>query len=142
MLDLKAGSKCHVLKDLAHRAGDILGLDPKYLFDAVMERERLGSTGVGHGIAIPHAKLPELDHVVGLFARLHEPVDFESVDDQPVDLVFLLLAPDAGGSDHLKALARTARCLREPSLVRRLRGLDKPDEVYRLLTRKAETHAA
>ena len=86
-----------------------------------MQREKLGSTGVGNGIAIPHGKLPKLDKLFGLFARLDRPVDFEALDGQPVDLVFLLLAPEGAGADHLKALARVARLLRDPEVARKLR---------------------
>jgi PTS system nitrogen regulatory IIA component len=107
-----------------------------------MERERLGTTGIGHGIAIPHARLPGLDRLVGLFARLEQPVDFESLDDQPSDLIFLLLAPDSADADSLKALARISRLLRDPGLRQRLRQEVDRDAVYRLLTQKPECHAA
>ena len=142
ILDVKPCSKRQVLKELAGRAAKATDLDCQRIFDVLSERERLGTTGIGGGIAIPHAKLPELDHVVGLFCRLDVPTDFYSVDDQPVDLIFLILAPDAGGADHLKALARVARLLREEGVCLRLRRLDDPEAVYRLLVAKAESHAA
>ncbi len=92
------------------------------IFEALLQRERLGSTGIGDGIAIPHGKLPKLDRLFGLVARLERPIDFEALDGQPVDLLFLLLAPEGAGADHLKALARVARVLREPGTVDRLRA--------------------
>ena len=107
-----------------------------------MERERLGTTGIGHGIAIPHARLAEVDRLVGLFARLDHPVDFEALDDQPSDLIFLLLAPDSADADSLKALARISRVLRDPGLRQRLRQERDRDAVYRMLTQKPECHAA
>ena len=143
ILDLKScQSKRQVLKELAQHAAAALGLDQQNLLDALMERERLGTTGIGHGIAIPHARLAEVDRLVGLFARLEQPVDFESLDDQPSDLIFLLLAPDSADADSLKALARISRVLRDPGLRQRLRQEPDRDAVYRLLTQKPECHAA
>jgi PTS system nitrogen regulatory IIA component len=143
ILDLKAcQSKRQVLKELAQHAALALGLDQQHLLDALMERERLGTTGIGHGIAIPHARLAEVDHLVGLFARLDQPVDFESLDDLPSDLIFLLLAPDSADADSLKALARISRVLRDPTLRQRLRQERDRDSVYRMLTQKPECHAA
>ena len=98
-----------------------------------MQREKLGSTGVGNGIAIPHGKLPKLGRLFGLFARLERPVDFESLDGQPVDLVFLLLAPEGAGADHLKALARVARVLRDPDVARKLRESRDAEAIYSVL---------
>jgi nitrogen PTS system EIIA component len=143
ILDLKnCNSKRQVLKELSQQAAAALGIAPQQLLDALMERERLGTTGIGHGIAIPHARLPGLNRLVGLFARLEEPVDFESLDDQPSDLIFLLLAPDSADADSLKALARISRLLRDPGLRQRLRQEVDRDAVYRLLTQKPESHAA
>jgi PTS system nitrogen regulatory IIA component len=143
ILDLKScQSKRQVLKELARHAAAALGLDEQHLLDALMERERLGTTGIGHGIAIPHARLAEVDRLVGLFARLEQPVDFESLDDQPSDLIFLLLAPDSADAESLKALARISRVLRDPALRQRLRQERDRDAVYRLLTQKPECHAA
>ena len=99
-----------------------------------MTREKLGSTGIGQGIAIPHGKLAALHRVHGLFARLSAPIDFESVDGQPVDLVFVLLAPDHAGADHLKALARISRMLRDAGVVAKLRGTDTAEGLYAILT--------
>src|SRR5688500_13542053 len=143
VLDLKAGSsKRQVLKELATQAAALVDIDPQRLLEALMERERLGTTGIGHGIAIPHARLAELNRLVGLFARLDHPVDFESLDDQPSDLIFLLLAPDSADADSLKALARISRVLRDPALRQRLRQERDRAAVYRMLTQKPECHAA
>jgi nitrogen PTS system EIIA component len=110
---LKANSKKQLLQLLAERAATISGIPEREVFDIILQRERLGSTGVGNGIAIPHGKLAGVKRIAGVFARLETPVDFESLDDQPVDLVFLLLAPEGAGADHLKALSRIARLLRD-----------------------------
>jgi nitrogen PTS system EIIA component len=143
ILDLRScHSKRQVLKELSQHAAAALGLDQQHLLDALMDRERLGTTGIGHGIAIPHARLPEIDRLVGLFARLDQPVDFESLDDQPSDLIFLLLAPDSADADSLKALARISRVLRDPALRQRLRQERDREAVYRMLTQKPECHAA
>ena len=111
---LKVNSKKQVLHELAARAAVLSGQNERAIFDILMQREKLGSTAVGNGIAIPHGKMPGLTRLFGLFARLDRPVDFEALDNQPVDLVFLLLAPEGAGADHLKALARIARLLRDP----------------------------
>lgn len=143
ILDLKGcHSKRQVLKELSQQAAASLGIDQQHLLDALMERERLGTTGIGHGIAIPHARLAEVSRLVGLFARLEQPVDFESLDDRPSDLIFLLLAPDSADADSLKALARISRVLRDPALRQRLRHERDRDAVYRMLTQKPECHAA
>lgn len=139
---LRATSKKQALQELARRASELTGLHERTIFDVLLERERLGTTGVGRGIAIPHGKLPDLDRLYGVFAVLDQPVDFEAVDDQPVDLLFLLLAPESAGADHLKALARISRLLRDSALCDRLRAVDKADELYRILTAGAASHAA
>ena len=133
LADLKASSKKQVLQQLAGLAAEISGEDEREIFDALLERERLGTTGVGHGIAIPHAKLPGLKHLSALFARLEHPVDFEAVDEDPVDLVFLLLAPESAGADHLKALARVSRVLRDEDMCAKLRGSEGSDALFALL---------
>ena len=107
-----------------------------------MQREKLGSTGVGNGVAIPHGKLPKLSKVIGVFARLERPVDFEALDGQPVDLVFLLLAPEGAGADHLKALARVARLLRDPEIARKLRESTDDEALYAVLTMPSSASAA
>ena len=139
---LKVSSKKQALQELAHRAAAITGLEERRIFDVLLERERLGTTGVGKGIAIPHGKLADLERLHGIFARLGEPVDFDAVDDRPVDLVFLLLAPETAGADHLKALARISRLLRDPSMCDKLRDVETRGEIYKLLTANATSHAA
>jgi len=130
---LRATSKKQALQELSKRAAEVSGLPERLIFDVLLERERLGTTGVGYGIAIPHGKLPGLSRLYGLFARLEHPVDFDSIDEQPVDLIFLLLAPEAAGADHLKALARVARLLRDPDVARKLRESRDADALYSVL---------
>ncbi len=139
---LRASSKKQALQDLARRAADITGLHERAIFDVLMERERLGTTGVGNGIAIPHGKMANLDRLYGLFARLERSVDFQSIDEQPVDLIFLLLAPESAGADHLKALARVSRLLRDGSVCEKLRGTEDAEALYALLTESMENRAA
>lgn len=140
--NLRAGSKKQALQELARKAAEVTGLHDRAIFDVLLERERLGTTGVGHGIAIPHGKLPNLDKVHGIFARLERPVDFDAIDEQPVDLMFLLLAPEAAGADHLKALARVSRLLRDSAMCEKLRGSESADAIYALLTQHEASHAA
>jgi nitrogen PTS system EIIA component len=130
---LKASSKKQVLQELAQKAAELTALDERDIFDTVMERERLGSTGVGNGIAIPHGKLAELDKITGVFGRLARPVGFDALDDEPVDLVFLLIAPAGSGADHLKALSKIARLLRNPETVASLRASQDAAEIYSLI---------
>ena len=139
---LKANSKKQVIQALAEKAAEMTGLEEREIFETLVQREKLGSTGVGGGIAIPHGKLAKLDHIFGLFARLPKPIDFEALDDQPVDLVFLLLAPEGAGADHLKALARIARLFREPGLVNKLRASSDRSALYSVLTTGATPDAA
>ncbi|MEQ9527742.1 MAG: PTS IIA-like nitrogen regulatory protein PtsN [Parvibaculaceae bacterium] len=139
---LKATSKKQALTELASLAAERTGLPEREIFDVLLERERLGTTGVGSGIAIPHGKLPGLDGIFGCFARLEEPVDFDSVDGQPVDLVFLLLAPETAGADHLKALARISRLLRNAASCEKLRGAATTEALDDLLTRDKQSRAA
>ncbi|MEK7819899.1 MAG: PTS IIA-like nitrogen regulatory protein PtsN [Pseudomonadota bacterium] len=139
---LRATSKKQALQDLARRAEALTGIDERAIFDVLMERERLGTTGVGNGIAIPHGKLPNIQRLRGLFARLEKPIDFQSIDDQPVDLIFLLLAPETAGADHLKALARVSRLLRDKATCEKLRGTKDAEALYALLTESRETRAA
>lgn len=140
--NLKSKSKKQALQDLARRAADITGVHERKIFDVLLERERLGTTGVGQGIAIPHGKLAELQTIYALFARLERPIDFEAIDDHPVDLIFVLLAPESAGADHLKALARISRLLRDVKTCDKLRGTDDQDALYALLTDSATHHAA
>jgi nitrogen PTS system EIIA component len=139
---LKATSKKQVLQELARRAALDTGLPERSVFDVLLERERLGTTGVGNGIAIPHGRFAGLETIYGLFVHLETPVDFDAVDDQPVDLLFLLLAPETAGADHLKALARVSRLLRDRPICEKLRGSDTSDALYAVLTSAAQSHAA
>ncbi len=130
---LKANGKKQALQELSARAAELTGLPEREIFDTLLQRERLGSTGVGNGIAIPHGKLPKLDRLFGLVARLEKPIDFEALDAQPVDILFLLLAPEDAGADHLKALARVARLLRDGETVRKLRESRDAEALYAVL---------
>jgi nitrogen PTS system EIIA component len=130
---LKVNGKKQALQELAARAAELSGQNERVIFETLVQREKLGSTGVGNGIAIPHGKLPKLGKLFGLFARLDRPVDFEALDSQPVDLVFLLLAPEGAGADHLKALARVARLLRDPEMARKLRESRDAEALYAVL---------
>jgi PTS system nitrogen regulatory IIA component len=130
---LRVNNKKQVLQELAARAAELSGQSERTILETLQQREKLGSTGVGSGVAIPHGKLPKLGKLFGLFARLERPVDFEALDSQPVDLVFLLLAPEAAGADHLKALARVARLLREPDVKRKLRESRDAEALYAVL---------
>lgn len=139
---LRANSKKQLLQELAAKASRLTGLPEREIFDVVLQRERLGSTGVGNGIAIPHGKLASIKSIAGIFARLEAPVDFEALDDQPVDLVFLLLAPEGAGADHLKALSRIARVLRDQDLVAKLRATDSASAIYSFLNEEQASNAA
>ncbi len=139
---LKANSKKQILQELSASAAKLTGADERDIFDTLLQRERLGSTGVGNGVAIPHGKLAGLDSIVSVFAKLEAPVDFEAIDGEPVDLVFLLLAPESAGADHLKALARISRLLREPSALDKLRSSNQKAALYSVLTEPAASHAA
>lgn len=140
--NLRVTSKKQALQELAKKAAEITGQSERALFEVLMERERLGTTGVGHGIGIPHGKLPELDRLYGLFARLETPIDFDAIDDHPVDLIFVLLAPETAGADHLKALARVSRLFRDRAVCDKLRGTDSAEAIYALLTQSQASHAA
>jgi PTS system nitrogen regulatory IIA component len=140
---LNGQSKKQVLHEVCAAASRQIGLSEREILETILQRERLGSTGVGQGVAIPHGKLAALDSLVGVFARLTEPVDFNALDDQPVDLVFALFAPEGAGADHLKALARIARALRDPAVAQKLRVAADAEELYAVLTAPAEaSHAA
>lgn len=142
VIDLKAGSKKQVLQELARLASAHARLHERLIFDVLLERERLGTTGVGDGVAIPHGRIAEIDRLTGLFVRLKHPVDFDSVDGKPVDLLFLLLAPQSAGADHLKALSRISRLLRDRDTREKLRGAGSADAVYALLTSGSTSQAA
>jgi PTS system nitrogen regulatory IIA component len=131
---LRAPTKRQVLQELARRAGTMVGVTDRRIYDALAERERLGTTGIGNGVAIPHCRLGELTRLHGLFARLERPIPYEAIDDEPVDLLFLLLAPADAGAKHLKALARVSRLLRDRAMCEKLRGANSADALYALLT--------
>jgi len=142
LMPLRASSKKQALQEISAAAARLAGLDEQAIFGALLQRERLGSTGVGEGIAIPHGKLPGVSRLFGLVARLEKPLDFESVDGQPVDLIFLLLAPEGAGADHLKALARVARALRLPGILERARAARDGAALYAVLTQASAPQAA
>jgi PTS system nitrogen regulatory IIA component len=139
---LRASSKKQALHDISAQASRLVDRDEREIFETLLQRERLGSTGIGEGIAIPHGKLPKLGGLFGLFARLDKPIDFEALDGEPVDMLFLLLAPEGAGADHLKALARVARVLREPRIHERIRAARDASALYAVLTQEATPHAA
>lgn len=139
---LKANNKKKAIQELAVRAAKLSGQNERAILEVLMQREKLGSTGVGNGVAIPHGKLPKLDRLFGMFVRLEKPIDFDSLDGQPVDLIFLLLAPEAAGADHLKALARVARLLRDPDVARKLRDSRDADALYAVLMMSPTSSAA
>lgn len=139
---LKAANKKQVLQEMAHRASQLTRLPERRIFETLLEREKLGSTGMGQGIAIPHGRVPGIQKMTGLFAQLDHPVDFDAMDDQPVDLVFLLLAPEDAGADHLKALARVSRLLRNQAVCEKLRGAPQAATLYALLTEPTAAQAA
>jgi nitrogen PTS system EIIA component len=139
---LKVNTKKRALQELSDHAGMISGLPSREIFDALVQRERLGSTGIGAGIAIPHCRLAEAQAIFGIFARLSRPIDFHALDNVPVDLICLLIAPESAGADHLKALARIARMLRDPKVTAKLRAARDVTGLYALLTGEPTSHAA
>ena len=134
---LKVPTKKAAMQEIAGRAADLIGQNDRMVLEVLTQREKLGSTAIGNGIAIPHGKLPKLEGLFGLFARLARPIDFEALDNQPVDLIFLLLAPEGAGADHLRALAQLARLLRDPNIARKLRESDDAEALYAVLTQPA-----
>jgi len=135
-------TKRQLFEDLAARAAELTGHSQAEILEAITSREELGSTGLGNGIAVPHGKIAGLKGVTALFARLDQPIEFDSVDDQPVDIVVMLLAPAGAGADHLKALSRVARLLRTESVVDELRRIDDCAQLYGVLTSPVATHYA
>lgn len=131
---LRATNKKKLITELATYAAQIANLDSSKVFEVLWEREKLNSTGVGHGVAIPHARVTKLDRIVGVFAHLEGSVDFESIDEAPVDLVFALLTPEDAGADHLKALARISRLMRNSAMCEKLRAANDRAQLYALLT--------
>ena len=131
---LKVQGKKQLLQELAARAAPLVRQPERKVFETLVERERLGTTGVGQGIAIPHGRIADLKQIVGVFARLEQPIDYDAVDNQPVDLVFMLLAPEGAGADHLKALARVSRLLRNQQATEKLRAAKSAEALYAILT--------
>ncbi len=131
---LKVQSKKQLMQELASRAHTLTHVPERRILETLTERERLGTTGVGSGIAIPHGRLSDVTQIVGVFARLDSPIEYEAVDNQPVDLVFMLLAPEGAGADHLKALARVSRLLRDQTLCEKVRAATKAEAIYAILT--------
>lgn len=140
--DLSAANKRGLLNQMAQIAGQRLGIDPARIADAVCERERIGSTGFGGGVAIPHGKLAEVDHIFGVVARLAQPVDYRAIDGEKVDLVFMLLSPPDAGVEHLKALAAVSRIVRHGPTIEKLRGARSRDALAAVLVGVDERDAA
>jgi PTS system nitrogen regulatory IIA component len=139
---LRVGNKKQALQEVARRAALATGIVERRVYDVLNERERLGTTGIGRGVAVPHGKLNELTGLYAMFARLDRPIPFEAIDNQPVDLLFVLLAPENAGAEHLRALARISRLLRDDAICEKLRGTDNADALYALLTANPESNAA
>ena len=142
--NLAATSKKQALHDMSERAAELTGLTVRDIFDTLLQRERLCSTGFGHGIAIPHVKFAALKSTFGLLARVAKPVEFEALDGEPVDLIFMLLSPEHAGGDHLKALARISRLVRQPGMLDRLRSAKDANSLYAVISDPdpAASHAA
>ncbi|RIX32527.1 PTS sugar transporter subunit IIA [Sphingomonas edaphi] len=141
-VDLSAGNKRQLLNQLSQIAAARLSVDPSAIADSIAERERLGSTGFGGGVAIPHGKLPQLDRVYALVARLAAPLDYKAIDGAPVDLVFLLLSPPDAGAEHLKALAAVSRLVRNGTTLEKMRGARSRDALAAVLLGAEERDAA
>lgn len=139
---LRVGSKKQLFQEIANRAADAYKLGAREVIAGLTAREQLGSTAMGDGVAIPHARIEGIDHIIGLFARLEKPVDFDAMDGRGVDLVFVLLAPEDSGADHLRALARVSRLLRSAEIREKLRETAKGDALYALLTEPVASRAA
>ena len=140
--NLKVTSKKHALQEISKRMAESYNLTEREILEILLAREKLGSTGVGNGIAIPHGKIHNLSCLRGYFARLERAVEFDAVDERPVDLIFLLLAPEEAGADHLKALARVSRLMRDKTVCEKLRGSDTSEAIYALLTDATSSQAA
>ena len=141
-LRVSATDKRQILAHLAELAARNSGLEASTVLDALSEREQAGSTGIGHGVAVPHARIEGLDRIRGVFLRVEQPVAFESIDDQPADLIFALLAPPEAGTEHLRALARVSRMLRNADLREHLRQARTPDALHALLVQESAPSAA
>ena len=133
ILGIKANSKREFLQELATAAAQISGLDERTIFDTLLERENLGSTGFGEGTALPHGRFEGLKQVCVLFARATYPIEFDAIDGKPIDIAFVLLSPEGNGADHLTALAKLSRILKDDALCNKLRQINKPVEIFALL---------
>lgn len=142
VINIKASSKKQVLQALSEKASELTSLSARQIFDTIVQREKLGSTGVGNGVAIPHGKFDKYDRITGLFVRLDSPVDFDALDEQPVDIIFMLIAPEEAGADHLKALSRVARVLRDPQRNAAIRSAADADSIYANLIDAPHSDAA
>ncbi len=142
LANVSVNSKRQALQVIADLAGRQLGLDTDAILQGLLDREKEGSTGVGQGVGVPHAALAGLDRMYGVFARLDSPVGYDAIDDMPVDLIFALLAPEHAGTEHLRALAKVSRVLRQKDVRDQLRRLDNPDAIYAVLTGLANSNAA
>lgn len=138
----KSNSKKQLFQEISEIAAAQTGKNSRVLFDLLLQRERLGSTGIGNGVAIPHGKLAGLQGITGVFARLARPVPFEAMDDEPVDLVFAIFAPEGSGADHLKALSRIARVFRNQTVLSQIRKTSDADAIYSLLQSPETANAA
>lgn len=138
----RASSKKQLFQDIASKAAEVYGLEARAVFDALMERERLGGTGMGRGVAAPHARLAGVTAIRGVFVKLDKPLDFDAADGAPVDLVFALLAPEDAGADHLRALARVSRTLRDGSVCAKLRSCSDDTALHAVLSEKIQSRAA
>jgi PTS system nitrogen regulatory IIA component len=139
---LKAGSKKQALQEIAQSLGSLIAVDQRVIFETLLTREKLGSTGLGQGIAIPHGRVPGLKSVTGFFAKLATPIDYDSVDGKPVDLIFALLSPDHAGADHLTALAKISRVMRSSVAVAKLRATNTAEGLYAVLTEPLQSLTA
>jgi nitrogen PTS system EIIA component len=139
---IKIASKKQLLQFMSEKAAEMTGIAERDIFDTIMQRERLGSTGVGNGIAIPHGKMKLANELTGLFVRLDQAIDFEAIDDQKVDLIFMLIAPELAGADHLKALSKVARTLRTAEIVDGIRRAPDSSAIYNILNPRMESFAA
>ena len=138
---LKVQNKKQLLQELAQCLSSLVAIDSHVIFEALMQREKLGSTGLGQGIAIPHGRMPAITRVYGVFARLSSPVNFDSVDGEPVDLAFAMISPLQAGADHLTALARVSRLFRDQATVAKLRGTTTPEGLYAIITEPVHSTA-
>ena len=139
---VKASGAKQALQEIGRRAADAYGLDCRAVTEGLLAREKLGSTAMGSGVAIPHTRVEGLTNIVGVFARLQKPVDFEAADGQGVDLLFALLAPEEAGADHLRALARVSRLMRSETMRQKLRSSDDPVALHALLSEMSSSRAA